>query len=250
MRRFLEPPKETLSRTREEAETEPEGEVSPAKKKEEREEYRAPALFRQLKTLFEAASDGVIEFNPIARSHPNEAEIRAIRFAYCALGWSAIRISEALGRNYRCVSRVIYKGKYQKLRERVDERLIKNAVGRMEGDVEAVTALTTAALKRYLTQVVHGDKEMSVKDAKLISDIGANFHRILQLLKNKPTAIHANLGSMSEEGSIEALVGVLKRMRQDPMFDMDAFLSRVGLTREEVKGVIEAEGGSLDDFDA
>lgn len=246
--------RQTLSET-EAQEIAEEEEVEEASGKKPRKKHDGPtmqavALFQQLKGLFEAAEDGVIEFNPPSRKHPNEAELRAIRFAYCALGWSAVKISQALGRNYRTIVSAIYRHRYIRVREKVDQQLIKRAIGRMEGDVEAVTALTTAALKRFLTQAIQSDRELTVKDAKLISDIGANFHRILQLIKNKPTAIHANIQNVSEEASIEALVGVIRSMKEDPMFDMDAFLARVGLTREEVRGAIEKEGGSLDDFDA
>lgn len=162
-------------------------------------------------------------------------EKRAIRFAYCVLGWPAAKISFAMGRTQRAVFKMIYRHKMPQLKARIESDLISKAVRGMESDVEEVTALTTSALKRWLTGVLTNDAPLTPKDAKLISDIGANFHRILQLIKNKPTSINKTVKDMTDDMALQSMVDVLKKMKEDPMFDMDKFLAECGISKEELK---------------
>lgn len=163
-------------------------------------------------------------------------EKRAIRFAYCVMGWTPLKIADHMGRSYKFVANQVDRNGYKGLRKRLDAELIKNATKGMEADVESVVGLTTTALTRWLTQVVKDPAPLSAKDAKLISDIGANFHRILQLVKNKPTNISQTLPAMSDEIATEAFVKLITKMKEDPMFDMPKFLKETGVTKEDFEG--------------
>lgn len=222
------------------------------KKRKAGEQVAIEAAFRQLAILFEAAEHEKLEFNPKPNVPPTANEIRAIRYAYCVLGWSNLKIAKALNKHFRTVNRVIVKRRYEELRQKIDEQMVRNAVTGMEEDVKGVTSLTVAALKRYLTQVVKDpDMKLSVKDAKLISDIGANFHRIFQLIQNKPTAIHASLPAMTEEETRKAFFDVVRKMKEDPMFDPEEFIKSTGITREQFESAMkDANSAASEDFDA
>ena len=161
-------------------------------------------------------------------------EIRAVRFAYCVLGWSALKIARAMGRSYPVLRQMIHVKRFHPLRARIEKEIIRKAVKGIASDVEEVTALTATALKHYLTDIVKTEAPLSAKDAKLISDIGANFHRILQLIKGKPTSI-SKVSEMTDAMAIETLASTLKQMKQDPMFDMQKFLAELNLSPEDAK---------------
>lgn len=200
--------------------------------------------FKQLAELMHKAGQGELVLNP--KGSMGLTEKRALRFAYCVLGWSPLKISKAMGRNYATVCRAVANGRFTDLRRRVDANIIKGAVKRLEGQVEEVTALTVTCIRRWLMDSIKQEAPLTAKEAKLVSDIGANFHRILQLIKNKPTNISKTISEQSEEAAMESMVTVLRRMREDPMFDMDKFLSEVGLTKEDVAKLSQAEAASED----
>lgn len=184
------------------------------------------------------AKEGIVDPKPTGSV--GYQETRAIRFAYCVLGWKAINIAKATGRSNHYICQIIHVNRFNALRARIEKEIVKKAVKGISSDVEEVTALTATALKRYLTDIVKTEAPLSAKDAKLISDIGANFHRILQLIKGKPTSI-SKVAEMTDAMAIESLGTVLKRMKQDPMFDMKKFLAEWHLTPEELKAVEDTD---------
>ena len=63
-----------------------------------------------------------------------------------------------------------------------------------------------------------------MKDAKLASDIMANYHRVVQLVKNKPTSITKAFESMSQQELIESAAELaLSSMKDDPMYREETF---------------------------
>ena len=200
--------------------------------KVDRDEKEVVASWQQLSRLMTLA--GEEEFTPNPSGPIGYHEMRAVRFAYCVLGWSALKIAKATGRGYPTLRQLIYVKRFNALRERIEREIVKKAVKGIASDVEEVTALTATALKHYLTDIVKTEAPLSAKDAKLISDIGANFHRILQLIKGKPTSI-SKVSEMTDAMAIETLASTLKKMKEDPMFDMQKFLSELNLSPEDAK---------------
>lgn len=117
----------------------------------------------------------------------------------------------------------------------------------MEGDVESVVSLSTAVITRHLSRLLRAEEELSPKDVKLVSDIGANYHRMLQLIKNRPTSINANLLNMNDEQAQEAFLTVLRKMKEDPMCDMEKLLNELNITPEEWEAA--KKKGDFEDLD-
>ena len=213
--------------------------MSHQKKKETAEEaaqrleaLEVKASWDQLNAFLKAANQGVLTPNPRGPISFNEE--RAIRFAYCVLGWKAGDIAASIGREAQSVYRVIIRRKFTALRKKLDQDILTRSLAGVSENVEGVVSLTTQALTRYLTDVVKQETPLSPKDAKLLSDIGANYHRILQLIKSRPTSISAP-AELSDEQAQTALISIIKKAKEDPMFDMEVFCRELNVTPDELR---------------
>ena len=208
---------------------------SPSNKKELRKEFEQGEVedltqektWQNLKALMASIEAGVIK--PATYGSIGYHEKRAIRFAYCVMGWHPSKIAANIGRHANTVNSIIVRHKMKRLRERIEERLISDACRGLEKGVETVVGLSTRAIEKWLGRCLQTDRELTPKDIKLISDVGANYHRILQLIRGDPTNINRNLEEMTEESAQETLITALKRMREDPMCDFAKTLNELGI---------------------
>lgn len=221
-------------------ETRPQPEKSAVESKPSKDDQELFYSWERLARLFRAMGEEAVKPDPKGMVGYHEG--RAIRFAYCVLGWPSHEIASATGRSPQTLNNYIARWNLKGLRQKVDTQITTRAVKNISKDVEEVMGLSTSAIKRYLTQVVKTEVEISAKDAKLISDITANFHRILQLIKGKPTSI-AKAAEMTDELAIESLASILKKARQDPMFDMQKLLNELNITPEQAAAVMDDDEG-------
>lgn len=234
---------------RERTETRSQSELEKEARPEELEKEKAKTLrsWGELSCFLERSEDGSVVRHDPHQSRIGYHELRAIRYAYCILGWTLPRICDTLKREGKAVARAIKKHRYNQLRERIDSTLIHRAVKGMEKDVENVVSLSTSVIKRHLSRLLRAEEELSPKDVKLVSDIGANYHRMLQLIKNRPTSINANLLNMNDEQAQDAFLTVLRKMKEDPMCDMEKLLNELQITPEEWEAA--KKKGDFEDLD-
>lgn len=158
-----------------------------------------------------------------------DATEEVIRHLYCHVGWDAIKISNASGIGLPRIRSIIQKRKLVEVKQRYDRALMKNALREQEADVEQICFLTVAALKQSLIKVVKTNPDLSMKEIKLLSDSLGSNHRVLQLIKNKPTSISETREANSDEAAIGTLTEAIKQMCQDPMFDIKKFIEEAGI---------------------
>ena len=175
-------------------------------------------------------------------------ERRTVRFAYCVLGWSPIKIAEAINRSANFINKMILKEKLKVLRARIDAQIIKKTVTGIAKDVEEVTGLTVQVVKRGLLDMIKSEEAISEKGLKLISDITANYHRILQLCKGNPTSITKTAAEYTEDEATKMFVEVLQKKQLDPMFNMSKFLAEVKVPPEVLQELEKLATPPSEDF--
>lgn len=153
------------------------------------------------------------------------SEERTIRHLFVVEGWKAPKIAISLNRSYPTVRDYIARAKLTKLRNRVDRSILENAVTANEKQFKEIIGLNTELIRRFLLQTLRADTNISVKDAKLASDIVANYWRLYQVIQGKPETINKNLEGLTPEDQREMAAEVLRMMREDPMLDIE-FLSK------------------------
>ena len=152
----------------------------------------------------------------------SENEIRAIRYLYCVEGWKRSKIATALNRNVHCIGSLIRRRKFVELKEKLDARIIENAITESEKSSKQIIGLTDQVIIRYLTQVIRAEEKVSAKDAKLTSDIKANIFRIHQVSQGKPDTIK-KVENMTEQDFRDLAKETYLLMKQDPLLDLEEF---------------------------
>lgn len=111
------------------------------------------------------------------------------------------------------------KYRWHKTKGEIDDALIRAAAKNMQGKLEDVTSLGIDVTRAFLLQLVKsGDAaRLSPKDAKMISDVTANFHRVLQLVKGEPTDIIKTVRDMGNEDLLRAALHMFKGLQEDPL---------------------------------
>ena len=101
-------------------------------------------------------------------------------------------------------------------REKHSNEFIAKCIASQQNVYGEIISLSAESLRRWLSDLCKSERKMSVKDAKMLSDLVANVHRISQLERNLPTAINrAENVSVSDVKS--ALADAIDRLRQvDP----------------------------------
>lgn len=174
---------------------------------------------------------------------------RAVRYAYVVLGWSCNKIAFAAGKNHAVIENLVAKKRYRSLRDRVQEEIINRATKRHAEDAAEITYLTALALKKWLTQITVAEEPMTPKDAKMVSDIGANYDRIVRAIRasDQPRP-GTSLDQFGEKDAAKALLSVLARAKNDPMFDPKNFLKELNLEPSFLRSIADAAEGNV--FDA
>lgn len=85
-------------------------------------------------------------------------------------------------------------------------------------DFQETVGLSTANIKEYLSQLLSQGGPKNVKEAKLISDIGANYWRIKQNAEGKADTIR-KIEHMTEQEYKKEAEEVMNLIKEDPMLE-------------------------------
>lgn len=98
-------------------------------------------------------------------------------------------------------------------RDKFQAELIKKAVEGNVEDVLNIRGLTIGALQKYLVRLNARESELSMKEAKLASDMLANLDRIYRLDASKPTEITKKYEAMTPEQVRAAIKEEVERLQ-------------------------------------
>lgn len=102
-------------------------------------------------------------------------------------------------------------------REKASSETLSKYVRGSLADMREIIKLSVDNLKRFLTAHSVNETIVSTKDAKLMSDILANIHRVVQLENGKPTNITETRAVSQEELHEHLRQAIEDLKRVDPM---------------------------------
>jgi hypothetical protein len=151
------------------------------------------------------------------------ATLRELRYAYVVQGMSPREIEQEyrIPKRYVWALATVYR--WSKTKREIDDKIIEAAAKNLQPKLESITALGAHALVEFLTNFIKsGDaRRMSPKDAKMLSDVTANVHRVTQLVKGEPTDIVKSIRQMGPEELFKAAVHLFRDLKDDPLIEQD-----------------------------
>ncbi len=123
-------------------------------------------------------------------------------------------------------------------RNKFQQELIAKAVENNVEDVLKIRGLTISALHKYLYRLNAREGELSMKEAKLASDMLANLDRLYRLDHSKPTEITKKYSDMSpDEVRAEIRAEVLRLQQVDEIVDYSGQSPKTldNVTYEDIK---------------
>lgn len=113
-----------------------------------------------------------------------------------------------------------FKVKWEEKRNKHLDNLINEHLKRGKfREIEDIFGLTLVGLKKYIHRLVTREEELEAKEAKLLSDVVANIHRIARLEEGKPTDIRKYETLTPEELKAEARNILLDLQAEDDLVD-------------------------------
>lgn len=149
------------------------------------------------------------------------ASFRELRYAYIVEGLDPHQMEKRFDLPNRYIWALATKYHWAKVKKELDDKLMAAAAKGLQPKLEAVVALGVHATSQFLTNLINSGeaKNLSPKDAKMISDVTANHHRVLQLAKGEPTDIVRHTRDMSNEELTEAAIHLMRALKEDPLCD-------------------------------
>ena len=148
------------------------------------------------------------------------SEKRVARHLFIVEGWNTRKIAHAMGRRQQAIYRLYNRYKWKKLKLRLEKKLIDRALSASETEFKQIIGLSTEVIKRFLVQSLKTDAPVTFKDAKLTSDMAANYWRLYQVVQGKPSDIK-EIQKMTDEEAKDMMKQMFKDLREDPMLDLD-----------------------------
>lgn len=148
------------------------------------------------------------------------SEKRVARHLFIIEGWSTNKIAHALGRHEQAVYRLYSRYKWRKLKDRLEKKLIEKALKSSETEFKQIIGLSTEVIKRFLVQSLRDDTPVTFKDAKLTSDMAANYWRLYQVVQGKPSDIK-EVVKMTDDEAKSMMRQMFEDLRDDPMLDVE-----------------------------
>lgn len=147
-------------------------------------------------------------------------EKRVARHLYIVEGWTTNKIARAMRRKEQSIYRLCWRYKWRKVKARLEKKLIDRALSASETEFKEIIGLSTEVIKRFLIQSIRTDAPVTFKDAKLTSDMAANYWRLYQVVQGKPSDIK-EIQKMTDEEAKDMMKQMFKDLREDPMLDID-----------------------------
>jgi hypothetical protein len=133
---------------------------------------------------------------------------------------------------------------WYKEREDREKKVWEKVLTHQGRRIDSIVSLSTAALERFLERLIRRESEMDIKEAKLLSDVLANVHRIQRLENNEATDIRHYENMTPEqirEATIQALADIKKN---DPFYNSLALGEDMPEDKAEIPEGENGKGGT------